>query len=203
MSARTTKAILAVSICSMLLLFSFLAAPAAAQSQNKTYQLNLTEKIGPVEIPVSSLGLDSAALAELIGQLPEELQAQLQNVESIYLDGMVHINLKVWERSDGCKVDLQFFWHGTIALLCPCDYVILGFDAKNVQAIVHVELPSCDISQIEAFANIHLKGALLIGCGCDGVVSIDLKAHLLFGWDDGSLTMFKLWLPDLEDLEIV
>ena len=203
MSARTTKAVIAVSICSMLMLLSFSAVPAAAQSQNKVYQVNLTEKIGPVEIPISSLGADQATLAELLGLLPEDLQANLQYADSIYLDGVVHINLKVWESSDGCKVDLQFFWHGTIAILCPCDYVILGLEAKNLQGVVHVELPSCDISEIEVFMNLHLNGALLIGCGCGGVISIDLKAHVILGWDDGGITKLKVWLPDLDDLELI
>ncbi len=77
--------------------------------------------------------------------------------------------------------------------------MLVELDAKNVQIMVHAEVPSTGLSEISVFANVHLNGEL--GAG-DGAVTLDLRAHVLLRWDDGGLTMFKIWLPDFGDLAI-
>ena len=198
-----TKAVVAAGLCSMLLMCSVMAVPAAAASNEKTYSYVATEKVN-LSIDKDSLNLDVDQLAALIEQLPQDLQEKIaylyMSADSISLNGVVHLNLKVWETKDGITVHLQFFWHGTIEILDGEGAVLLGIEAKNVQAVVHVDLPSGDLEGLEAFVNVHLNGVV---CSDTCAFSIDLKAHLLLRWDDNGLTMFKVWLPDLSDLELV
>jgi hypothetical protein len=162
-------------------------------------ELVATERMGPVYIPVDQI--DGEVLEQLLAQLPEEALEVLDDVETIYVDGMAHINAKVWEKKGAWQINLHFHWNGVIALCDGEENVIVGFDARVLQVLLHLEIRSLDVEGIDALANVHVNGAILLGDG-EEAICLDLKFHLLLRFEEGEMTMLKVWLSNLDMLEL-
>lgn len=198
--SRTVLAI--VMALAMLGAFS-LSAPTASAA-DKVADFVITEKID-VAFDIEREDLDT--LLEMIPpedleRLAEEHPCLLGLIEewddeviTVALDGMVHVNLKAFEKRDRLDVKLQAFWHGDIFISIDGEQV-LALEFKNLQIMAHVTIS--DGCPEMVIINAHLNGEI---SSLPLDFDMDLKAHLLLHYVNGQLHL-KLWLPDLLELPI-
>lgn len=197
---RTVIAI--VMTLAMLGAFS-LSAPTASAA-DKVVDVVINEKIcGEFNIEKEDL----YAVLEMIPpedleRLAEEHPCLLQALEewddeviTVALDGMVHLNLKAWERKGDLDVKLHAFWHGDITIYVDGEEV-LAMEFKNLHIMAHVTVSECDLDKV--IINAHVNGEI---SSIPMDFETDLKAHLLLHYVNGQLH-FKLWLPDFLEIPL-
>ncbi len=142
---------------------------------------------------------------EMLEQLAEALPCLIPLYEemgegdvTVVFNGMVHLNLKVWEKKNCLDIKLHAFWKGTISILVD-GKTALTLEIKNLHVLVHVRLCDCECLE-HLIVNVHLNGKLT--SDPMGIVDLNLKSHVIVHYVNGSL-MFKIWLPDFLDLPLL
>ena len=197
------RAVIAIVMALAMLGAFSLSAPTAAAA-DKVADVVITEK---VDIAFDIEKEDLYAVLEMIPpedleRLAEEHPCLLQAIEewddeviTVDLDGMVHLNLKAWEKKDGLDMKLQAFWHGDITIYIDGQEV-LALEFKNLQIMAHVTVSECDLDKV--IINAHVNGEI---SSVPMDFEMDLKAHLLLHYVNGQLH-FKLWLPDFLEIPL-
>ena len=198
-----TRTVLAIVMAFAMLGAFCLSAPTASAA-NKVADVVITEKID-VAFDIERGDLD--ALLEMIPpedleRIAEEHPCLLGLVEewddeviTVALDGMVHVNLKTWEKKDSLDVKLQAFWHGDITIFIDGEQV-LALEIKNLQIMAHVIIYDGGIGS--AIINAHVNGEI---SSLPLDFNLDLKAHLLLHYVNGQMH-FKLWLPEFLEMPV-
>jgi len=191
-----------VMVLTMLGAFAFSAPTVSAA--DKVADVVITEK---VDIAFDIEKEDLYAVLEMIPpedleRLAEEHPCLLRVIEewddeviTVALDGMVHLNLKAWDRGDCLDVKLQAFWHGDITISIDGEEV-LTLELRNLQIMTHVTVCECDLEKV--IVNAHVNGEI---ASVPMDFELDLKAHLLLHYVNGQLH-FKLWLPDFLEIPV-
>ena len=198
-----SRTVLAI-VMALAMLGAFSLSVPTASAAYKVVDVAITERID-VAFDIEREDLD--ALLEMIP--PEDLERLAEEhpcllglldewddeVITVALDGMVHVNLKAWENKGCLDVKLQAFWHGDIMISVDGEEV-LALEFKNLQVMAHVDVrDGCPEMLV---VNSHVNGEISsIALDFD----VDLKAHLLLHYVNGQLH-FKLWLPDFLELLI-
>jgi len=197
------RTVLAV-VMALAMLGAFCLSAPTASAANKAVDVVITEK---VDVAFNVEKEDLYAVLEMIPpddleRLAEEHPCLLQALEewddeviNVALDGMVHLNLKVWEKKDCLDVKLQAFWHGDFTI-CIDGQEVLALEFKNLQIMAHVTVSECDLDKV--IINAHVNGEI---SSVPMDFEIDLKAHLLLHYVNGQLH-FKLWLPDFLEIPL-
>ncbi len=201
---RTVLRAVVAIVMALAMLGAFALSAPAASAADKVADVVVTEK---VDLAFDIEKEDLYAVLEMIPpedleRLAEEHPCLLRAIEewddeviTVALDGMVHVNLKAWEKKGCLDVKLQAFWHGDISISIDGEEV-LALEFRNLQIVAHVTVSECCLER--AIVNAHLN-AEISSLPLD--LEMDLKAHLLLHYVDGGLH-FKIWLPDLLDLPV-
>lgn len=201
---RTVLRAVAAIVMALAMLGAFALSAPAASAADKVADVVVTEK---VDLAFDIEKEDLYAVLEMIPpedleRLAEEHPCLLRAIEewddeviTVALDGMVHVNLKAWEKKGCLDVKLQAFWHGDISISIDGEEV-LALEFRNLQIVAHVTVSECSLERV--ILNAHLN-AEISSLPLD--LEMDLKAHLLLHYVNGELH-FKIWLPDLLDLPV-
>lgn len=189
MGKRFTAIAAALAMLSMMLAISAAAAPVGAGEGN---ELKIVEN-RDVDITFS-FTLEEIASSELVALLPPEM---LEDVDpstevTVHLDGKLHVNAIARETDMGLDLNAHIVWHGSIGLQIG-DWPELAFDFKNAQLKLSGLVPA-SVEDVDLKVNFHIKGQLSVGGVEEG---LDLSTHIVLKIDDGQLTSFKIWLPEL------
>jgi len=201
---RTVLRAVAAIVMALTMLGAFALSAPTVSAADKVADMAITEK---VDMAFDIEKEDLYAVLEMIPpedleRLAEEHPCLLRAMEewddeviTVALDGMVHVNLKAWENKGCLDVKLQAFWHGDIMISVDGEEV-LALEFKNLQVMAHVDVrDGCPEMLV---VNSHVNGEISsIALDFD----VDLKAHLLLHYVNGQLH-FKLWLPDFLELLI-
>ena len=198
-----TRTVLAIVMAFAMLGAFCLSAPTASAA-NKVADVVITEKID-VAFDIERGDLD--ALLEMIPpedleRIAEEHPCLLRLVEewddeviTVALDGMVHVNLKTWEKKDSLDVKLQAFWHGDVTIFIDGEQV-LALEIRNLQIMAHVTIYDGCIGKV--IVNAHVNGEI---SSLPLDFDLNLKAHLLLHYVNGQMH-FKLWLPEFLEMPV-
>jgi hypothetical protein len=201
---RTVLRAVVAIVMALAMLGAFALSAPAASAADKVADVVVTEK---VDLAFDIEKEDLYAVLEMIPledleRLAEEHPCLLRAIEewddeviTVALDGMVHVNLKAWEKKGCLDVKLQAFWHGDISISIDGEEV-LALEFRNLQIVAHVTVSECSLERV--ILNAHLN-AEISSLPLD--LEMDLKAHLLLHYVNGELH-FKIWLPDLLDLPV-
>ena len=191
-----SKAMMALATVFVLLGAFTICAPSASAS-SKVVDVVETEKVSfSYDVPAELLD----ALNEVCPDLIPYYDAWQGEQLTLAVDGMVHVNLKAWEKKDCIDVKVQAFWHGTITAYIAGEEM-LEISIKNLQLMAHVEL-SEDRCLESVIINVHMNGELSTVTDLIDPFQLDLDAHLIVHYMNGDLTI-KAWLPEFLDLDIL
>ena len=187
------SAILAVLLMiSTVLAFSAAASTAEAKS-SKEFNLVDTKDVDQTY----SFTLADLANTELVALVPQDVLYSLDPTTevTVHLDGQLHINAQAWAREDALDINAHVTWDGSIELQIT-GQPDLVFDFKNAQLKVDASVPPT-MDDLDLKVNFHINGEVSVPGMAEG---IDLSTHVLLKIQDGQITSFKLWLPEvLED----
>lgn len=180
-------------IMAVIMLGAVVVSTPSASASGKIVDVVETQKLDfAYDVPPEMLEEVAMAFPCLIPYF-EDLEG---GCVSVVVDGMVHINLKAWEKHGCLDIKLQAFWHGTVSVMID-DEEVLCLDVKNLQIVAHVKICDCGCPE-HLLINVHLNGEMTSEM-LD--LDLDLKAHLIVHYVNGEL-MLKLWLPEFLGLPI-
>ena len=174
---------------SMVLAFSAAAAPVEAKD-SKAFKMVEERTVDAT----FSFTLAEIASSELVALLPPDVIGAVdpQTVVTVHLDGKLHVNAMAWEKQDALDINVHVVWHGSIDLQIG-SYPELAFEFKNAQLKVSASVPS-SLEDLDLKVNFHINGQLSVGGVEQG---LDLSTHVLLKINDGQITSFKIWLPEM------
>ena len=191
---RIGAGMLTALLCALMVVW--VSGVASASPPNDDQKVQMTEHVGPICVAVPQDPELLAALQELI---PVDISL-LSEVRYICIDGLVHVNGKISEQMDLVKVDLHLVWHGAIALCDEDMEPIVTLDVKVLQVNLKAWVPASGeidgLEDIDLGLNLKMNADLIIGSMASGE-TYDLSAHLLLKLQDGQITKFKVWLPEV------
>lgn len=181
----------------MVLLGAFTLCAPSASASSKVVDVVETEQVSfSYDVPAELLDTLDEVCPDLIPYYDAWQGQQL----TLAVDGMVHLNLKVWEKKDCLDIKVQAFWHGTITAIIGGEEV-LEIEIKNLQLMAHIELCE-DGSPEQVIVNVHMNGELATVTDMIDPFAMDLDAHIIVHYVNGDL-MIKAWLPEFLDLELI
>jgi hypothetical protein len=197
MITKNLVKLLVLAVLMPMLIMAFAVAPAQAKSPD--YKLVDNVKVESFTIDLYQVQLTDEQLAMLNEIVPLE-QFLESGIQYVYIDGTAHVNLLVKEKKDNFDVILHINWQGTIALLDTEKNVVVAIESKNVQLVVHTEIPTNgDLSQANLWLHFHTNSVLYMGSESDNV---DLKMHIILSFSDGQFDLVKVQLPQFADAVI-
>ena len=161
---RTVLRAVVAIVMALAMLGAFALSAPAASAADKVADVVVTEK---VDLAFDIEKEDLYAVLEMIPpedleRLAEEHPCLLRAIEewddeviTVALDGMVHVNLKAWEKKGCLDVKLQAFWHGDISISIDGEEV-LALEFRNLQIVAHVTVSECSLDRV--FLNANLIG---------------------------------------------
>ncbi|HEY3419121.1 MAG TPA: hypothetical protein VGK23_01035 [Methanomassiliicoccales archaeon] len=194
MNAKNLVKLLVLAVLMPMLIMAFAVAPAQAKSPD--YRMVDNVKVDSLTIDLYQVQLTDEQLAMLNEIVP--LQQFLDSgIQYIFINGTAHMNVMAKEKNDHFDVNLHINWHGTIALLDTEKNVVMAIDSKNVQLVLHTDIPvNGDLSQANLWLNFHTNSVFYMGSESDG---IDLKMHVILSFSDGQFDLVKVQLPQFAD----
>jgi len=201
---RTVLRAVAAIVMALTMLGAFALSAPTVSAADKVADMAITEK---VDMAFDIEKEDLYAVLEMIPpedleRLAEEHPCLLRAMEewddeviTVALDGMVHLNLKAWDKNGCLDVKLQAFWYGDITIYIDGEEV-LALELRNLQIMAHVTVCECGLEKV--IVNAHVNGEI-VSVPMD--FEMDLKAHLLLHYGNGQLH-FKLWLPNFLDIPV-
>jgi len=185
----------ALALAAALLISFAVAGNVAAANNEKIKYVDTVHVEGGITIHPEDL----AFLLESGIEIPEDILMQLAEIDeiTIYVDGLAHVNLMVSEKKGVTDVNLQAFWHGTIAIQAD-DMPEIVLDFKNAQLSLHVSV-DCANEQIDINANFHTNADMTINGESESMI-LDLDIHVKLLVQDNEVKNLKIGVPEWFEL---